>query len=292
MPNYDMKKTWVIVVGLCSFFACTTTVKKQEITNTPQAKDTLQTLAKKELIPLGTITEILPDKNEMAFVKDTGNIRIMEVGVFHGDEVDTTITTQWYGLYKNTIYNYIKKASPKFSIVKDEIVDSDDEKTGIEVSVANNDNCILLITGTDLPEGDITTAYFFNEEPMPKDTVYFKKLGSELPFDYKNTMLTATSYGDFTSDSVYTIIQNYKLIVTQNVNDTITKQELLYMPNGFDDTMITILWAGDIDGDGLLDLYIDATDHYNVSAPTLFLSSEAGEGELLKRVAWLRFVGC
>ena len=36
-----------------------------------------------------------------------------------------------------------------------------------------------------------------------------------------------------------------------------------------------LLFAGDIDRDGKLDLIVDTTDHYNKSRPTLFLSSPA-----------------
>lgn len=53
-----------------------------------------------------------------------------------------------------------------------------------------------------------------------------------------------------------------------------------------------LLFAGDLDRDGRLDLIIDATDHYNLSLPTLFLSSAAGPGQFLRRVSEHRAVGC
>ncbi|GEM_PF-763040 len=53
-----------------------------------------------------------------------------------------------------------------------------------------------------------------------------------------------------------------------------------------------LLFAGDLDRDGRLDLIIDATDHYNLSLPTLFLSSAAGPGQFLRRVSAHRAVGC
>lgn len=53
-----------------------------------------------------------------------------------------------------------------------------------------------------------------------------------------------------------------------------------------------LLWAGDLDGDGKLDFYADVSDHYNSSMPTLFLSSEAKKGKLVKDVAGIRTVGC
>ena len=51
-------------------------------------------------------------------------------------------------------------------------------------------------------------------------------------------------------------------------------------------------FAGDLDGDGKLDLLIDTTHHYNLSEPTLFLSSQAKDGELVHNVASFRTTGC
>lgn len=59
-----------------------------------------------------------------------------------------------------------------------------------------------------------------------------------------------------------------------------------------DDANPSLLWAGDLDRDGRLDLLFDLSDHYNVSLPTLFLSTRAGTGELVGRVAERRTVGC
>ena len=59
-----------------------------------------------------------------------------------------------------------------------------------------------------------------------------------------------------------------------------------------DGTYPALLWAGDLDRDRKLDLLINATNHYNVTHPMLFLSSQAEEGRLVEAVAELRSVGC
>jgi hypothetical protein len=59
-----------------------------------------------------------------------------------------------------------------------------------------------------------------------------------------------------------------------------------------DDASPALLFAGDLDRDGHLDLILDATDHYNVGRPTLYLSSPARDGELVRRVAVNESVGC
>lgn len=61
-----------------------------------------------------------------------------------------------------------------------------------------------------------------------------------------------------------------------------------------------LLFAGDLDRDGALDLIFDTTDHYNLQRPTLFLSRPAaGQGDAaggdalpLRAVAQYAAVGC
>ncbi|WP_162255253.1 MULTISPECIES: hypothetical protein [unclassified Lysobacter] len=59
-----------------------------------------------------------------------------------------------------------------------------------------------------------------------------------------------------------------------------------------DDASPELLFAGDLDRDGRLDLIFDVSDHYNVTRPTLFLSSQARDGELLHAVSTYESVGC
>ena len=59
-----------------------------------------------------------------------------------------------------------------------------------------------------------------------------------------------------------------------------------------DDATPELLFAGDLDRDGRLDLIFDVSDHYNVTRPTLFLSSQARDGELLHAVSTYESVGC
>jgi hypothetical protein len=53
-----------------------------------------------------------------------------------------------------------------------------------------------------------------------------------------------------------------------------------------------LLWAGDLDGDGKLDLLLNLSAHYNVSARRLFLSSAARQGEAVREVAVFETTGC
>ncbi|MES2275668.1 MAG: hypothetical protein V4592_06575 [Bacteroidota bacterium] len=54
----------------------------------------------------------------------------------------------------------------------------------------------------------------------------------------------------------------------------------------------TIHFAGDMDDDGIPDLIIDTANHENVEAPTLYLSRQADQGQLLKVIGMHVIVGC
>jgi hypothetical protein len=60
----------------------------------------------------------------------------------------------------------------------------------------------------------------------------------------------------------------------------------------FDDSMIQLLWAGDLDHDGKLDLLLDGSQKYNSFTPKLFLSSPSEESEIIKYVGEHASSGC
>ena len=52
------------------------------------------------------------------------------------------------------------------------------------------------------------------------------------------------------------------------------------------------MWAGDLDGDGKLDLLLNLSTHYNLDSHRLFLSSMAKKGQLVGEAAVFDAVGC
>lgn len=68
--------------------------------------------------------------------------------------------------------------------------------------------------------------------------------------------------------------------------------QALYTTDAGDDPHWELVWAGDLDGDGALDLVLEAAHHYNRRTLRLFLSSAAHGEELLGEVARFSQVGC
>jgi hypothetical protein len=53
-----------------------------------------------------------------------------------------------------------------------------------------------------------------------------------------------------------------------------------------------VIWAGDIDGDDRLDVLLDTSNHSNGEDTTLYLSSLAAPGQVVKSVASFASFGC
>ena len=114
-----------------------------------------------------------------------------------------------------------------------------------------------------------------------------KSLNLGLDGDENESYLTAYGEGDVGPNG-FTSLENYSLELSKGQ----VSQELLAY-SSTNDAIPTLLWAGDLDGDNRLDLVINATPHYAVSsAPTLFLSSMAKDGNLVQKVAIFIATGC
>ena len=68
-------------------------------------------------------------------------------------------------------------------------------------------------------------------------------------------------------------------------------QTLFRWPKGLMDQYAELIWAGDLDGDGKLDLFVNHSDHYSTMGLTLYLSTWAAPGQLVGRAAGLRTNG-
>ena len=86
------------------------------------------------------------------------------------------------------------------------------------------------------------------------------------------------------------VIWNYKLFISLNSEQESISQLIVAHPR-LDDVMVPILFAGDIDGDEILDLIIDTSHKYSMESPTLYLSRYAREDEILKIMARHTAVG-
>jgi hypothetical protein len=234
----------------------------------------------------------LVDSNFKNFPLDFGNksvhypASLLTTGEFHEDEVSKEdINRSWYGLFMNKDGYYLDSTGITTKRVQDAVGDEEGQATGWDVKTSNTDTSLLLIAGVDgLSKRTIVPAVLSKQEILP---------GEKVSFTYNGIVYTLYATGDKKKDpngDSY-IITSYQLFLKATINGA-ERRQLLTAARILDDTMITVLFAGDIDGDTIPDLIINTSWHYNAEAPTLYLSKPAHKTQLLKIVGMHVNVGC
>lgn len=211
---------------------------------------------------------------------------VLTVGAFHSDEVESNAAQlEWLGIFVRGQRASLEKTNVRLEKVYDTVLDEEGEKTGWGVSTPERDSCVMLIASMPNLEERSIERLSLRKYVYPGDTVEFQYLG----IDYK---LLATGEKRKVQDNPeYYEVWNYKLYLTAKINGVQKNSLLVALPN-FDDNMITMIFAGDIDGDRVLDLIIDTSRHYNATSPTLYLSRPAEDGEILRPIGQHTSVGC
>lgn len=210
-------------------------------------------------------------------------LKLLLEGTYHKNEVwGGAEKEEWLGVYYEKEGYVLRPAELQVKIVKDPILDGESVLSGRQVTAADS-NAMFFITGFDKAKmGKIDTAAFSsNTLPANKQLTYFFK-GKE----YK-----IIAYSDSAqADSVTYSYKNYGWKVVGSKNGRKIEQTLVE-DQRFDDSIYVLLWAGDLDRDGIPDLLLDLSNHYNISRYALYLSSMAERGKLYKKVAEFKAVG-
>ena len=215
-------------------------------------------------------------------------IQILQVGQFHSNEVSAKSGEVWFGLYPTK--NGYELISSRITVeaIYDPIVDNKDEKTGKKVAVDQPVKPLFLVKGVESLNGGLVKTVFSGREFLyPGQTMTLK-------FDEKDHYALA-AFGEAGTRGVARpfgeiIIYNYEIKISHS--PWVHSQVLASFDAIAMDGRPILLWAGDLDRDGKLDLLMDLTNHYNVTVYTLFLSSMSKGNNLLQKVAEFRTVGC
>lgn len=202
------------------------------------------------------------------------SLKVLREGEFHHDEVwEDAGKMAWMGLFRGDAGYYLSATQIRTKRVNDAILDNENEKTGWQVTAQHEDSCLLLVEALPyLSERTVPSASLPSDIILPGDTLHLSFLG-------KDYYIFATGGKEKVDDSDWYNVWNYKLYIETNAKAN-SRSLLVAQPN-FDDAMIMLLFAGDIDGDGILDLIIDTSRHYNMEQPTLYLSGHVPEREVV-----------
>jgi hypothetical protein len=155
-------------------------------------------------------------------------------------------------------------------LVHDPVLDSEGQKTGIQIS-AKEPNALALIKMPGLRPGKVDTPNM-RFHGNPRDITPSK--GVTIPFK---------------GVAHQVIIVRGKLFLVRGLKRS--KLDWLRLTRDFSERA-RLLWAGDLDGDGRLDLLVDYYERSDYTGACLFLSSSAEDGALLGRVVCHGDGGC
>ncbi|WP_158549408.1 hypothetical protein [Lysobacter silvisoli] len=214
-------------------------------------------------------------------------------GQFHGDEPVGRDGETWLALRVADGRASLTQTRLRVEAVEDPIGDEPGERTGKRVASAlepdpdaEGAQVVAYLRGGGLGAGPVSAARMLQRGEAghaPDDR-----------FEFAGAAYRIRSECSPDDDGAFARSCTIRLVAPG------TEQVLAHMPGlreqGVlrlgDDASPTLIFAGDLDRDGKLDLIFDLTDHYNVSRPTLLLSSQAREGELLHAVSTYESVGC
>ncbi|MFN7132137.1 MAG: hypothetical protein ACK4N5_08645 [Myxococcales bacterium] len=205
--------------------------------------------------------------------------RLLTPGTFHGDEVAAVTGDRYWALLTDGGRSRLESRTVEVRQVWDPILDEEGQQTGKEVTTSGRGEPVALIAGVALSPGPVATAVAETQVLLPGSAVSFE-------FEGRRYVLAARAAVEY-SPHGEALYSDYELVLT----DGRTEQVLLEHES-LDGEVPSLLWAGDLDRDGKLDLLLDATRHYNLRQPTLFLSAPSPRDALVEEVAFHRSVGC
>lgn len=220
---------------------------------------------------------------------DLPGVEIMPTGSFHGDEIDENASKKaWLGLFcKEAGAFFLKKTSIVQKHSYDPVLDEDESQPGSGwlVKTPLKDSCYLLIQGlAGTNDGPLeTVSDSFPRKIYPGANWTFALNGQTYTLNGEGAMKNAPEEG--------AVVVNYRLWLSSSLDGHSARQLLVAQPE-FDDAMIELLWAGDLDRDGRPDFIFNLSNHYNAFEMGLFLSSRAAKGEFVRFVCRHISVGC
>jgi hypothetical protein len=216
--------------------------------------------------------------------------QLLLTGAFHGDEVSARNGEKWLALVPSGNGYALEETQVRIKCVKDGFSTERVAETAKEVSIDSDKKPIFLVRGIQgIAPGKVETAI---TKPLVLEinrAIHLKLKNGRL----YNLLLACDERAPKTVDN----FKECSCIISNESKSQKIDNFQVYSPPGSEpifasDAKPSLIWAGDLDRDGALDFVVDLSNHYNVSAPTLFLSSAAHNSDLVVKMAEFITYGC
>lgn len=210
-------------------------------------------------------------------------ISIIAAGDYHEEEVANSPVSGWLALIRSGDGSALVDAEMKIETLPDSLADAEDGPfTGKRVTTAPSTGVVVLLQGGGLRTGRINEAQVTGSlSGLSAKTIAFA--GKTYSLDARGAC------DDRRDPCAWTLSQGTREQVLASVRASQYTKGVL----DTDSEKTGLLWAGDLDADGKLDLVIDVSDHENASANIrVFLSSHAEGLEIVGEAGVFDAVGC
>ncbi len=223
---------------------------------------------------------------------------IQPPGTFHAGEAVARNGETWLALRANSEQSSSKQTRTRLDRVRlrvkrvfDVVIDNEGDATAQEVSSSSDDDVLAFLRGPLLHAGPVMQAEVQDQSQQGLLAQTLRMNNHVYRIDTRCEPLSTRAESGATYRCRIDLVLGKQRQALMKVDGTRSEADGNAYSLG-DDAAPALIFAGDLDGDGRLDLIFNTTDHYNVSKPTLFLSGAAGQGELLHAVAANDSVGC
>jgi hypothetical protein len=212
-------------------------------------------------------------------------LSILFPGIYHGDEVPPRAYQRaWLGLFQEGDHFELVPTLLRQQAVEDPILDEPGAQTGWDIQAERPGTCLFLLSQSlGFTPGDI-------HPWIPTQTTFLPGDSLRFVFEQHVYFIVAKGNKEAMLQEQQTDL-NFSLIWgVERAEGSYTTT--LWHIEALDDQQPELLFVGDLDRDGYLDVVVNEAAHYNVFAPALWLSGGVSGPEALRKLGGMTAVGC